>query len=128
VTISSYVRDGLTFDVIDSGPADGPVVAVGGDQLSRFTLDWPAEGGFVITGTRKSGRSSALAAVVHQLEWRKDPIVVVSGRQSNHTDVAARHLELSARTLRRRLRDICDRIGVSTPIEAVVWAARHDYI
>jgi DNA-binding NarL/FixJ family response regulator len=44
------------------------------------------------------------------------------------TDVAARHLELSARTLRRRLRGICDRIGVSTPIEAVVWAARHDYI
>lgn len=44
------------------------------------------------------------------------------------SDVAARRLELSARTLRRRLRAICDRIGVSTPIEAVVWAARNDYI
>lgn len=75
----------------DSGPADGPVVAVGGDQLSRFTLDWPAEGGFVVTGTRKSGRSSALAAVVHQLAWRKEPIVVVSGRQSILTEVAAGH-------------------------------------
>jgi len=44
------------------------------------------------------------------------------------TDVAARRLELSARTLRRRLRSICDQLGVNTPIEAVVWAARKQLI
>lgn len=44
------------------------------------------------------------------------------------TDVAARKLELSARTLRRRLRTICDQLEVSTPIEAVVWAARRQLI
>ncbi|WP_394347356.1 LuxR C-terminal-related transcriptional regulator [Streptomonospora litoralis] len=44
------------------------------------------------------------------------------------TDVAARRLELSARTLRRRLRGICDELGVNTPIEAVVWAARKQLI
>src|SRR5690606_36769179 len=43
-------------------------------------------------------------------------------------DVAARELELSARTLRRRLRTLCDRLEVNTPIEAVVWAARRQLI
>ncbi|MCY9787374.1 LuxR C-terminal-related transcriptional regulator [Nocardiopsis sp. EMB25] len=44
------------------------------------------------------------------------------------TEVAARRLELSARTLRRRIRNICDMLGVNTPIEAVVWAARRQLI
>ncbi|GAA1844424.1 FtsK/SpoIIIE domain-containing protein [Agromyces salentinus] len=75
----------------DSGPADGPVVAVGGDVLSRFTIDWPAEGGLLVTGPRKSGRSSALAAIVHQLAWRKTPLLVVAPRESVLTEVAAGH-------------------------------------
>lgn len=37
---------------------------------------------------------------------------------------AARELGLSERTLRRRMRGICVRLRVSTPIEAIVWAAR----
>lgn len=40
------------------------------------------------------------------------------------TDAIARELGVSERTLRRRVRLICDRIGVRTPIEAVVWAVR----
>lgn len=39
-------------------------------------------------------------------------------------DAVARRLEMSERTVRRRTRTICDRLGVTTPIEAVVWAAR----
>jgi DNA-binding NarL/FixJ family response regulator len=39
-------------------------------------------------------------------------------------DAIARELGVSERTLRRRVRLICDRLGVKTPIEAVVWAAR----
>ncbi len=39
-------------------------------------------------------------------------------------DAIGRRLNLSDRTIRRRTRAICDRLGVGTPIEAVVWAAR----
>ena len=40
------------------------------------------------------------------------------------TDLVARRLGLSERTVRRRTRTICDRLGVDTPVEAVAWAAR----
>ncbi|HLH57723.1 MAG TPA: LuxR family transcriptional regulator [Streptosporangiaceae bacterium] len=36
----------------------------------------------------------------------------------------ARHLRTSERTVRRRIRGICDLLGVDAPIQAVVWAAR----
>jgi DNA-binding NarL/FixJ family response regulator len=39
-------------------------------------------------------------------------------------DAIARRLRVSERTVRRRTRDICDRLGVGAPIQAVVWAAR----
>ncbi|WP_246843547.1 helix-turn-helix transcriptional regulator [Allokutzneria sp. NRRL B-24872] len=39
-------------------------------------------------------------------------------------DSVGRRMELSGRTVRRRTRAVCDHLGVSTPIEAVVWAAR----
>lgn len=39
-------------------------------------------------------------------------------------DGVGRRLCLSERTVRRRARVVCDRLGVGTVIEAVVWAAR----
>jgi DNA-binding NarL/FixJ family response regulator len=39
------------------------------------------------------------------------------------TAVASR-LGVSERTIRRRIRLVCGQIDVSTPIEAVAWAAR----
>ena len=36
----------------------------------------------------------------------------------------ARRLQLSARTVRRRTRAICDHLGVRAPVQAIVWAAR----
>ncbi|WP_082563768.1 MULTISPECIES: LuxR C-terminal-related transcriptional regulator [unclassified Nocardioides] len=39
-------------------------------------------------------------------------------------ETVARRLGLSERTVRRRIRLICDRLGVGTTVEAVVWAAR----
>jgi DNA-binding NarL/FixJ family response regulator len=39
-------------------------------------------------------------------------------------NAVARKMNLSPRTLRRRTRAVCDKIGEHTPIEAVAWAAR----
>jgi DNA-binding NarL/FixJ family response regulator len=38
-------------------------------------------------------------------------------------ETVARRLDLSEPTVRRRVRSICDRLGLDTPIEAVVGAA-----
>ena len=43
-------------------------------------------------------------------------------------DAVARRLLTSSRTVRRRIRALCDRIGVRTPLQAAVWAARRGLI
>lgn len=43
-------------------------------------------------------------------------------------EAVGRRLELSDRTIRRRARAVCDRIGVRAPIQAVAWAARRGLI
>jgi DNA-binding NarL/FixJ family response regulator len=40
-------------------------------------------------------------------------------------EAVARRLRTSERTVRRRTRQICDRLEVGAPIQAVVWAAHH---
>lgn len=40
-------------------------------------------------------------------------------------DAVARRLAVSERTVRRRIRALCDRFGVDTPVQVVVIAARH---
>jgi DNA-binding NarL/FixJ family response regulator len=39
-------------------------------------------------------------------------------------EAVARRLNVSERTVRRRIRSLCDRIGVGNPVQAVVWAVR----
>jgi len=68
-----------------------PTVGVGGDELSRVTVDWSGEQGFVVAGARGTGRSSALAAVAHQLAWAEHPVLVVAPKESVLTQVAAGH-------------------------------------
>ncbi|HEY5019250.1 MAG TPA: helix-turn-helix domain-containing protein [Streptosporangiaceae bacterium] len=38
-------------------------------------------------------------------------------------EAVARRMRTSERTVRRRTRQICDRLQVGAPIQAVVWAA-----
>lgn len=41
-------------------------------------------------------------------------------------DVVARRLGVSERTVRRKSRSACDKVGCETTIEAIVWAVRHE--
>jgi DNA-binding NarL/FixJ family response regulator len=62
---------------------------------------------------------------------RLDPLEVELLRllgQGLVVGAVAHCLGLSERTVRRRARAVCDRLGVQTPIEAVVWATRHGLI
>lgn len=43
-------------------------------------------------------------------------------------DVVARRLDLSERTVRRRSRAVCDRLGARATIQVVAWAAREGLI
>ena len=48
--------------------------------------------------------------------------------EGHTTDVIARRVGLSERTVRRRLRTLADEIGVDSTIEAVVYAVRSGLI
>jgi S-DNA-T family DNA segregation ATPase FtsK/SpoIIIE len=71
--------------------AETPVVGVGGDTLSRFTIDWPEVGGFVVVGDRRSGKTDALALIAHQLGWAGTRMVVVAAAGSVLAEVAGAH-------------------------------------
>ncbi len=43
-------------------------------------------------------------------------------------DSVAARLGLSPRTVRRRMHGLCDRIGVTGTMQAVVWAAHHGLV
>jgi DNA-binding NarL/FixJ family response regulator len=40
----------------------------------------------------------------------------------------AQHVGMSPRTVRRRIRGLCDRLGLAHSIQAVVWATRRGLI
>jgi DNA-binding CsgD family transcriptional regulator len=48
--------------------------------------------------------------------------------EGSSVESAARRTSVSERTVRRRLNRICRRLGVKTPIEAVVWAVRRGLV
>lgn len=43
-------------------------------------------------------------------------------------DAVARHMNTSERTVRRRVKAICDRHGFGASIQAIVWAARQGLV
>jgi len=78
--------------LLEGATAEFPVMAVGGDRLSRITVAWPDVGGFVVTGDRRSGKTHALAVIAHQLAWHGTRIVVAVARDGSVlSDVARSH-------------------------------------
>ncbi len=69
-------------------PPNGLVYGVGGDELARLTVDWTHQTGFVAAGTRGSGRSTVLAALLHQLHAAGRPALVIAPRASVLTELA----------------------------------------
>ena len=45
--------------------------------------------------------------------------------EGDTVDVVARRLGVSERTVRRKARSACEKVGCETTIEAIVWAVRH---
>ncbi len=91
--LPSYMALSASYELplLGGTEAGTPVVGVGGDELSRVTVDWDTSQGFVVAGQRGSGRSSALAAITHQLAWAQHPLLVIAPRASVLTQVAGSH-------------------------------------
>jgi DNA-binding NarL/FixJ family response regulator len=80
----------------------------------------PGAPGSVMTEPRRANREELRAAAL-------DPADVELLRLLGDglpIEAIAKRTGTSARTVRRRCRAICDRLGVRAPIQAVVWAAR----
>ncbi|MFK4299230.1 S-DNA-T family DNA segregation ATPase FtsK/SpoIIIE [Arthrobacter sp. GAS37] len=69
----------------------GPMIGVGGDELSRHHLDWVLSPGFLVAGERGAGRSTALATLLQGFAEGSHPCVVIDQRGSILTDTAHRH-------------------------------------
>jgi DNA-binding NarL/FixJ family response regulator len=77
-----------------------------------------------VDSRRREGR-----AEVDAVGLSDDDLILLAELAKGVTvDRVGRSLDVSGRTVRRRLRGICDRIGVATAIEAVAWAARRRLI
>jgi DNA-binding NarL/FixJ family response regulator len=72
-------------------------------------------------GGRASGQRSPGAAA--ELS-RQDVEMLVLLADGLSLDAVARRVNASERTVRRRVRAICDRLGLSSTIQVVAWAAR----
>ncbi len=59
-----------------------PVLGVGGDELSRYTVDVGPQQHILVTGERASGKSTALAVLCQQLARAGVPVLVVAPRPS----------------------------------------------
>ncbi|MFZ4896103.1 hypothetical protein ACL9RL_16785 [Plantibacter sp. Mn2098] len=80
--------DARTFRAELDEPDNPVTVAVGGDDLSRIAVDGRSLPAFLVTGERRTGRSTTLATITRQLAVLTDTIIVVSLTESPLRSVA----------------------------------------
>lgn len=62
-------------------------------------------------------------------ELRREQVELLRALSSGQTKAeAARSLNVSERTLRRRIRELCADLSVGTPVEAIVLAVRQELL
>ena len=91
----------------------------------RRTLALVAAGGCVTSGQGPTDDGRVPGQVTLEAD---DVQLLVLFAEGLTTAGIARRMNLNERTVRRRLSRLCERLGVSTPIEAVVLAVRHGVI
>jgi DNA-binding CsgD family transcriptional regulator len=80
-------------------------------------------GGTVCSADGANGASAEVSEVT------AEELVILTLMANGLTlDSVAIRVSMSPRTLSRRLRCVCDRLGVAHPIQAIVWAARQGLI
>lgn len=67
------------------------------------------------------------AAVTSELD-RQDVQLLRLLARGLPMEAVARRMNMSERTVRRRVKGICDRLGYACSIQAVVWAARRGLV
>ena len=82
-----------------------------------------SEGSYLVA--KATGQPLVLDTAQLSLLELRELGLIASGKT---TDTVARELDISTRSVRRHVRDVCDRLGVDTPIEAVIWAAKHNLL
>jgi DNA-binding NarL/FixJ family response regulator len=75
------------------------------------------------TPARSSGQAPAEGLLSEQ-----EHLLLVLLCRGLPEEAIARRLLTSSRTVRRRIRALCDRLGVRTPLQAAVWAARRGLV
>jgi DNA-binding NarL/FixJ family response regulator len=65
----------------------------------------------------------------HPVPLGDDELVVLRMMAEGQTvEAVARRLDVSERTVRRKVRAACESVGVDTTVEAIVWAVRQRLI
>ena len=83
----------------------------------------------IVRSDRHGSGGASLASAAHVVTLECDDVKLLALTAEGFSPAGiGRRMGLNERTIRRRLSRLCERLGVSTPVQAVVWAVRHGVI